>query len=160
MHNDEYYLNRAVELAARNVAEGGRPFGAVLVKNDQVQVEAVNSIHLSQDPTAHAEMLAIRSASQQLGARLDGCVIYASGQPCPMCLSAMYLCGISRVVYAASNEQGEPFGLSTAAIYRQMALPLGDQALPLQHLGQPAMIGIYREWQARQVPHASGAGRE
>lgn len=87
-------------------------------------------------------------------------MIYASGQPCPMCLSAMHLCGIARVVYAASNEQGEPFGLSTAAIYRQMALPLGDQALPLQHLGQPAMIGIYREWQARQVPHGSGAGRE
>lgn len=160
MHNDEYYLNRAVELAARNVAEGGRPFGAVLVKNDQVQVEAVNSIHLSQDPTAHAEMLAIRSASQQLGARLDGCVIYASGQPCPMCLSAMYLCGISRVVYAASNEQGEPFGLSTAAINRQMALPLGDQALPLQHLGRPAMIGIYRDWQARQVQQARDTGCE
>ena len=160
MHNDEYYLSRAVELAARNVAEGGRPFGAVLVKNDHVLVEAVNSIHLSHDPTAHAELLAIRSASQQLGARLDGCVIYASGQPCPMCLSAMHLCGIARVVYAASNEQGEPFGLSTAAIYRQMALPLGDQALPLQHLGQPAMIGIYRDWQARQVPHGSGAGRE
>lgn len=160
MHNDEYYLNRAVELAARNVAEGGRPFGAVLVKNDQVQVEAVNSIHLSQDPTAHAEMLAIRSASQQLGARLDGCVIYASGQPCPMCLSAMYVCGISRVVYAASNEQGEPFGLSTAAINRQMALPLGDQALPLQHLGRPAMIGIYRDWQARQVQQARDRGCE
>lgn len=160
MHNDEYYLNRAVELAARNVAEGGRPFGAVLVKNDQVQVEAVNSIHLSQDPTAHAEMLAIRSASQQLGARLDGCVIYASGQPCPMCLSAMYLCGILRVVYAASNEQGEPFGLSTAAIYRQMALPLGDQALPLQHLGRPAMVGIYRDWQARQVQQARDTGCE
>lgn len=160
MHNDEYYLNRAVELAARNVAEGGRPFGAVLVKNDQVQVEAVNSIHLSQDPTAHAEMLAIRSASQQLGARLDGCVIYASGQPCPMCLSAMYLCGISRVVYAASNEQGEPFGLSTVTIYRQMALPLGDQALPLQHLGRPAMVGIYRDWQARQVQQARDTGCE
>ena len=160
MNNDQDYLQRAVELARINVAEGGRPFGAVLVKDGQVIVEAVNEIHLDQDPTAHAELLTIRRASQHLGSRLDGCVIYASGQPCPMCLSAMHLCGIARVVYAASNEQGEPFGLSTAAIYRQMALPLGDQALPLQHLGQPAMIGIYREWQARQVPHASGAGRE
>lgn len=152
MHNDEYYLNRAVELAARNVAEGGRPFGAVLVKNDQVQVEAVNSIHLSQDPTAHAEMLAIRSASQQLGARLDGCVIYASGQPCPMCLGAMYLCGVSRVVYAATNQQAEPFGLSTAAIYQQMALPLSDQQLPVRHLPQPAMTAIYQNWKALHVP--------
>ena len=160
MHNDEYYLTRAVQLAANNVAEGGRPFGAVLVKNDQVLAEAVNSIHLTQDPTAHAELLAIRNASQQLGVRLDGCVIYASGQPCPMCLSAMHLCGVSRVVYAASNEQGEPFGLSTAAIYRQMALPVRDQALPVKHVEYPAMIDIYRDWQARQVPPPSGPGSE
>ena len=152
MHNDEYYLNRAVELAARNVAEGGRPFGAVLVKNDHVLVEAVNSIHLSHDPTAHAELLAIRSASQQLGTRLDGCVIYASGQPCPMCLGAMYLFGVSRVVYAATNQQAEPFGLSTAAIYQQMALPLSDQQLPVRHLPQPAMTAIYQNWKALHVP--------
>lgn len=75
MNNDEIYLQRAVELAANNVTAGGRPFAAVLVRHDQVIVEAVNSIHISQDPTAHAEMLAIRGASQQLGARLDGCVI-------------------------------------------------------------------------------------
>ena len=152
MHNDEYYLDRAVQLAANNVAQGGRPFGAVLVKNDQILVEAVNSIHLTQDPTAHAELLAIRSASQQLGARLDGCVIYASGQPCPMCLGAMYLCGVSRVVYAATNQQAEPFGLSTAAIYQQMALPLSDQQLPVRHLPQPAMTAIYQNWKALHVP--------
>ena len=153
MNNDEIYLQRAVELAANNVTAGGRPFAAVLVRHDQVIVEAVNSIHISQDPTAHAEMLAIRGASQQLGARLDGCVIYASGQPCPMCLSAMHLCGVSRVVYAASNEQAQPYGLSTARVYEQMALPLCQQALPVEHVAQPAMIAIYRDWQAR---HAAG----
>ena len=99
-----------------------------------------------------AEMLAIRGASQQLGARLDGCVIYASGQPCPMCLGAMYLCGVSRVVYAATNQQAEPFGLSTAAIYQQMALPLSDQQLPVRHLPQPAMTAIYQNWKALHVP--------
>ena len=96
MHSDEFYLQRAVVLAANNVAAGGRPFAALLVKDDQMIVEAVNTLHISQDPTAHAELLAIRAASQQLGPRLEGCVIYASGQPCPMCLSAMYLCGVSR----------------------------------------------------------------
>ncbi|MCZ3003893.1 nucleoside deaminase, partial [Acinetobacter baumannii] len=89
-------------------------FGAVLTLNGEVLVEAVNEIHLTQDPTAHAELLAIRAASQRVGARLEGCVIYASGQPCPMCLSAMYLCGVARVVFAASNAMAEPFGLSTA----------------------------------------------
>ena len=152
MHKHEHYLQRAVELAADNVASGGRPFGAVLVKDGRVIVEAVNTIHISQDPTAHAEMLAIRAACQQLGARLDGCVIYASGQPCPMCLGAMYLCGVSRVVYATTNQQGEPFGLSTAAIYQQMALPLCDQQLPVQYLAQPVMVEIYRDWKALNVP--------
>lgn len=149
MSNDEHYLQRAVALAASNVAAGGRPFGAVLVKDDQVIAEAVNAIHVSQDPTAHAELLAIRDASQQLGTRLEGCVIYASGQPCPMCLSAMHLCGVARVVFAATNQQGEPFGLSTAAVYQQMALPLSEQKLPVQHLPQPAMVEIYRDWKAR-----------
>ena len=152
MHNDEHYLQHAVALAARNVADGGRPFGAVLVKDDHVIAEAANAIHISQDPTAHAELLAIRSASQILGPRLEGCVIYASGQPCPMCLSAMYLCGVSRVVYAASNSQGEPFGLSTAAIYQQLALPLNEQKLAVQHLPQPAMEAIYRDWKAVHAP--------
>ncbi|MDA7021326.1 nucleoside deaminase [Pseudomonas fragi] len=152
MHSDEFYLQRAVDLAASNVAGGGRPFAALLVKDDQVIVEAVNTLHISQDPTAHAELLAIRAASQQLGPRLEGCVIYASGQPCPMCLSAMHLCGVTRVVYAASNPQGEPFGLSTAAIYQQLALPLSEQKLAIQHIPQPAMVEIYSDWKACHEP--------
>ena len=152
MHSDEFYLQRAVVLAASNVAAGGRPFAALLVKDDQVIVEAVNTLHISQDPTAHAELLAIRAASQQLGPRLEGCVIYASGQPCPMCLSAMHLCGVTRVVYAASNQQGEPFGLSTAAIYQQLALPLSEQTLAIQHIPQPAMVEIYSDWKACHEP--------
>ncbi|MFJ7883039.1 nucleoside deaminase [Pseudomonas sp. NPDC096917] len=152
MHNDQHYLQRAVELADNNVAAGGRPFGAVLVKDDKIIAEAVNEIHLTQDPTAHAELLTIRLASQRLGTRLEGCVIYASGQPCPMCLAAMHLCGISRAVYGAANELGETFGLSTAPIYRQLALPLSEQSLAVQQLPQPAMAEIYRNWQARHAP--------
>lgn len=146
--HDQTWLQRAVALAQDNVARGGRPFGAVLVKEGEVRAEAVNEIHLSQDPTAHAEMLAIRTASQTLGTSLEGCVIYASGQPCPMCLGAMYLCGVSRVVFAASNEMAEPFGLSTAAIYQQVALPLAAQKLPVQHLPQAAMQTLYAHWKA------------
>ncbi len=146
--DDQTWLQRAVALAQDNVARGGRPFGAVLVKDGEVLAEAVNQIHLDQDPTAHAEMLAIRGASQQLGARLEGCVIYASGQPCPMCLAAMYLCGVSRAVFAASNEMAAPFGLSTAAIYQQLALPLAEQKLPVQHLPQQAMQTLYAQWKA------------
>jgi guanine deaminase len=152
MNNDQHYLQRAIELARRNVEQGGRPFGAVLVRDGQVLAETVNQIHLDQDPTAHAELLAIRSASRQLGPRLEGCVIYASGQPCPMCLSAMYLSGVSRAVFAAANEQAEAFGLSTAALYAELALPLSEQRLPVEHLPQAAMAGIYSDWKARNDP--------
>ncbi|MCB2251940.1 nucleoside deaminase [Pseudomonas chlororaphis] len=153
MQDDQEYLQRAVELARQNVAAGGRPFGAVLVHDGQVLAETVNQIHLTQDPTAHAELLAIRVASQHLGPRLDGSVIYASGQPCPMCLAAMYLCGVERAVFAADNASAEPFGLSTAAIYAQLAQPEAARRLPVQHLPQAAMTRIYHDWQAR---HAAG----
>ncbi|AQT91913.1 MULTISPECIES: nucleoside deaminase [Pseudomonas] len=152
MTDDHQHLQRAIRLAQANVAQGGRPFGAVLTHNGEVLVEAVNEIHLTQDPTAHAELLAIRAASQQLGARLDGCVIYASGQPCPMCLSAMYLCGVERVVFAASNAMAEPFGLSTAAIGQQVGLPVSEQRLPIQHLPDAAMTALYREWKTLHAP--------
>lgn len=151
MHDDQHYLQQAVALARQNVENGGRPFGALLVRDGQVLARAVNEIHLSQDPTAHAELQAIRSASRQLGPRLDGCVVYASGQPCPMCLAAMHLCGVSRVVFAASNAEGEPFGLSSAAVYQQMSLPLAEQRLPIVHCPQEDMVDIYARWQARQV---------
>ncbi|MGO2449576.1 nucleoside deaminase [Pseudomonas taetrolens] len=153
MHDDQHYLQHAITLARRNVEAGGRPFAALLVRDGQVLVEAVNEIHLSQDPTAHAELLAIRAASRQLGARLDDCVIYATGQPCPMCLSALYLCGIARVVFAASNESAAAYGLSTAAIYEQISLPLKDQRLPIQHVPQASMTALYHDWQARHAGH-------
>lgn len=152
MTDDHQHLQRAITLANANVAKGGRPFGAVLTLNGEVLVEAVNEIHLTQDPTAHAELLAIRAASQRVGARLEGCVIYASGQPCPMCLSAMYLCGVERVVFAASNAMAEPFGLSTAVIGQQVGLPMSEQRLSIQHLPDAAMTALYRRWKALHDP--------
>ncbi|BCD88260.1 tRNA-specific adenosine deaminase [Pseudomonas solani] len=119
MTDDQAFLQRAVELARANVERGGRPFGA---------------------------LLAMRAASQSLGPRLEGCVIYASGQPCPMCLAAMHLSGVSRAVFAIANEEGEPFGLSTAAIYQQMALPLAQQRLPVRHLPQAGATALYQRW--------------
>jgi tRNA(Arg) A34 adenosine deaminase TadA len=126
------FLCDAIELARKNVRNGGRPFGAVVVMNDAVIAEGVNEVLRTQDPTAHAELLAIRAASGALGtAKLEGCTIYASGHPCPMCLSAMHLSGIREAVYVFSNEDGEPFGLSTAALYAEMAKPPSKQSLKI-----------------------------
>ncbi|AYC33153.1 nucleoside deaminase [Pseudomonas cavernae] len=145
----EDFMREAVALARANVDAGGRPFGAVLVRDGRVIARAANEIHLDQDPTGHAELLAIRRASQVLGSpRLDGCVIYASGHPCPMCLAAMHLCGVSAAYFAYSNEDGAAFGLSTAAVYAQMEHPPQEQSLPLRPLLPQGEQGLYAFWQA------------
>lgn len=146
--SNEAFMREALTLARDNIQAGGRPFGAVLVHQGQVIARAVNEIHTTQDPTAHAELQAIRQASQVLGRpRLEGCEVYASGHPCPMCLAAMHLCGIERVWFAYSNEDGEPYGLSTAAIYAQMTLAPQQQSLPLRPLKPAGEDGLYQQWQ-------------
>ncbi|WEJ70502.1 nucleoside deaminase [Pseudomonas sp. PSE14] len=145
----EDFMREALQLARDNIDAGGRPFGAVLVKDGQVIARAANSIHLDCDPTAHAELLTIRRAASVLGTpRLEGCVIYASGHPCPMCLAAMHLCGVEAAYFAYSNDDGEPFGLSTARVYQQMTLPPQQQALPLRPLRPVGEEGLYVRWQA------------
>lgn len=152
MSSAERFLREAIRLARDNVRQGGRPFGAVLVKDDKIVASGVNETHLSGDPTAHAELLAIRAAGQALNTpRLEGCTVYASGQPCPMCLAAMHMAKISAVAYAFSNEDGAPFGLSTAAVYAELAKPFAVQSLKIAHV--PVELGDegdpYALWAAR-----------
>lgn len=153
MPGDENFLQQAIDLALANVRDaGGRPFGAVIVKDGAVIATGVNEIGATGDPTAHAELSAIRRAAQVLGTpRLDGCVVYASGQPCPMCLSAMYLTGIGAVRFAYSNADGEPFGLSTASVYAELAKPLEGQAMDVRHEPPaPGQASPYEAWRARR----------
>ena len=110
-----------VEVTLDNIQQGGRPFGASVVKDGKVVATAVNTMLHDLDPTAHAEMSAIRQAAKQLGTvDLTGCVIYASGEPCPMCQAAMYMAGIREAYYLFSNEDGAPYNLSTATIADEM----------------------------------------
>lgn len=154
MSTDETYLRQAIELARANVEAGGRPFGAVVVKAGEVIASGVNEIRRTHDPTAHAEMLAIRAASQALASPdLAGCVVYASGHPCPMCLAAMRMSGVAEVAYAYSNEAGEPYGLSTAAIYAELAKPFAEQSMRIRHVPFGAADpDLYAEWRERQAP--------
>ena len=136
---EDVFLRRALELACDNVRAGGRPYGAVVVREGTSVAEGVNELHLRPDPSAHAEMLALRAAAATLGrTRLADCTVYASGQPCPMCLAALHLAGVPRVVFAYSNADGEPYGFSTAALSRQMALPLEQQQLQIVQ-GDPSL---------------------
>jgi tRNA(Arg) A34 adenosine deaminase TadA len=126
----ENFLRQAVELARGSAKAGGRPFGAVIVKDGAVVATGVNEVNATGDPTAHAELQAIRAASKALRSpTLDGCIVYASGHPCPMCLAAMYLTGIREAAYAYSLEDGEPYGLSTAAIYEEFGKAPGARSL-------------------------------
>lgn len=147
--NDQHFLRAAIALAQVNVARGGRPFGAIVAKDGAVIATGVNEILATNDPTAHAEMSAIRSASQELrSSDLSGCVVYASGQPCPMCIAAMRMAGIDAVTFAYSNEDAEPFGLSTAEIYADLARPVSEQAMHIRQLPALGAAGpeIYSDW--------------
>jgi guanine deaminase len=153
MDDTERYLDEAISLASANMDQGGRPFGAVVVKDGAVIATGVNEILASNDPTAHAELTALRAASQALASpNLAGCTVYASGHPCPMCLAAMRLAGVSRVFYAHSNEEAAPYGLSTAALYAELAKPLSEQSMPVHHVPVPAAAGarLYADWKSRQ----------
>jgi tRNA(Arg) A34 adenosine deaminase TadA len=152
MSKPEEHLALAIRLALENVqTRRGRPFGAVLVKDGQVVATGANIVLSSHDPTAHAELEAIRAAARrQQNPRLDGHVMYASGHPCPMCLAAMYLAGIYQVYYAYSNEDGEPYGLSTLGLYTELAKPLSAQAMRLEYRPvRPAGPDLYEAW--RQI---------
>ncbi|WEK50868.1 MAG: nucleoside deaminase [Candidatus Kaistia colombiensis] len=153
MTDESRFLGEAIELARANIRKGGRPFGAVLVRDHVVVATAVNEIYATNDPTSHAEMNAIRAASHKLGSPdLSGSVVYASGHPCPMCMAAMRMAGVDRVFYAYSNQDGTPFGLSTTAIYEDLSKPFAEQSMSIRYVPvrPEGKIDLYAEWAEAQ----------
>jgi tRNA(Arg) A34 adenosine deaminase TadA len=151
MTDERRFLCEAIELAHANIGKGGRPFGAVVVKDGEIIATGVNEIHITKDPTAHAELTAIRAASRELGSpNLEGCSVYASGHPCPMCMAAMRISGIGEIAYAYSNDDGAPFGLSTAAIYAELAKPFNEQLMKIRHVPVGPGSDLYAHWKRSQ----------
>lgn len=152
MSSDSTYLDQAIKLAFDNVEQGGRPFGAVVVKGGKVIATGVNRMQADCDPTAHAELLALRAAGKTLRSpRLDGCEVYASGQPCPMCFAAMRMAGVKKIRFAYSNEQAEPFGLSTAKIAVELAKPLSAQTgISFEHSPPENDPELYQVWESKK----------
>jgi tRNA(Arg) A34 adenosine deaminase TadA len=119
---DREFLKRAVKAASEGIKKGGGPFGAIIVKNGKVISEAYNEVVFSSDPTAHAEVLAIRKACEAIGSHdLAGSDLYASCEPCPMCLGAIYWSGISRVFYASGRQDAAKAGFGDALFYDELA---------------------------------------
>ena len=129
-------MRRAIALSLRAIREGrGFPFGAVIVRNGEVVGEAHNTVTSENDPTAHAEMNAIRAACAKLGAfSLEGCEIYASGEPCPMCLAAIYWARLDRIYYANRKQDAHRIGFSDDSFYREVALPPDRRRIPMNRL--------------------------
>lgn len=129
-------MKRAVEISAENVREGGEPFGAVLVKDGEIVAEGVNTLHKTYDISGHAEMVAIRKAQAALQTHdLSGYIMYASGEPCPMCLTTMYMSGISEGYYCASIEETADAGLgSSKVIYADLKKERSERKLKMEQM--------------------------
>lgn len=124
MATDHTWLDHAVTLATANVADGGGPFGAVVVRDGELVAEGVNRVTRDLDPTAHAEVVAIRTACRELGTFvLEGCILYSSCEPCPLCLSAVCWSGLDRVVYAADRDDAAGAGFDDRDLYAMFDRP-------------------------------------
>lgn len=149
---DRGFLKRAVDIAFEHMRSGeGRPFGAVLVLNGKPVAEGWNSVFASRDPTAHAELMAIRRACKVLGhGDLSGSVLYASGEPCPMCLGAMFLAGVSRCYYATTRQEASRIGAQTEAIYAEYLKENPEErAIPCIHAPMAEASAAFDEWLAK-----------
>ncbi len=142
------FLQRAIELAVQNVKERrGGPFGAVIVRDGAIIAEGTNLVTTSLDPTAHAEVVAIRKACAVLqNFELKGCVVYASCEPCPMCLAAIYWSRAERVYFAASREDAAAAQFDDEFLYRELSLPVERRSLPMEQELREEAIAAFDAW--------------
>lgn len=145
---DETFLQHAVGLARASICRGeGGPFGAVIVCGGEIIAEGWNRVIATNDPTAHAEIVAIRAACARLGRfHLADCVLYASSEPCPMCLSAAYWARLQRIVFANTRDQAAAIGFSDDQLYGELRLPHEARSVPTCHLPIPGADEPLRLW--------------
>lgn len=150
MTNHETFMREAARLALENVTSGaGGPFGAVIVRDGEIVARGVNRVTALNDPTAHAEIVAIRDATAKLGRfDLSDCVIYTSCEPCPMCLGAVYWARLSGMYYGCTKDDADAIGFSDAFIYRELEKPISARTLPTAQLGREDAIKAFEAWAA------------
>lgn len=150
-NDHERFMQMAIDLSIENVANGGGPFGAVIVRDGEVIATGANRVTASCDPTAHAEVNAIRNACAKVGDfKLSGCTIYSSCEPCPMCLSAIYWAGIERIYYGNTKEDAKAINFDDSFIYEQIALPYSQRAIPTQNLMRESALQGFRLWSEKE----------
>src|SRR5688572_29671518 len=148
-HNEDiFFIKMAADLAWKGVIrnEGG-PFGCVIVKDGHVIGRGNNKVISTHDPTAHAEVVAIRDACRFLNShQLDGCTIYTSCEPCPMCLGAIYWARPDRIVYACTREDAAFINFDDDFIYKEISAPLDQRKIPMHQCGKALGLEVFRLW--------------
>ena len=149
MNEHHEYMRMAIALSEQNVAQGlGGPFGAVIVKDNKVVAASANTVVPSNDPTAHAEVSAIRLACQELNTyNLEGCVIYTSCEPCPMCLGAIYWARIEKIYYANNKSDAAAIGFDDQFIYEELDRPKEQRKLPVVEMLRDEALGAFKAWE-------------
>ncbi len=147
----ESFMAEAIRLSLQSVREGrGGPFGAVVVRDGVIVGRGANEVTSANDPTAHAEIVAIRTACAAMGTfQLNGCVIYTSCEPCPMCLGAIYWARPDAVYYANTQEDAAAIGFDDAFLYHELSLPAPARKLPLRQMMRDEALVAFREWAAK-----------
>jgi len=148
MQGNPEFMRQAIQLATENVTSGrGGPFGAVVVKDGKVIATGTNQVTASNDPTAHAEVTAIRNACQALGTfLLDGCEVYTSCEPCPMCLAAIYWARCEAIFYGCGAADAAKAGFDDAFLYEEMKKPLVERSLPIVNMLPEAAWASFAAW--------------
>jgi tRNA(Arg) A34 adenosine deaminase TadA len=141
------FMARAIQLAADNVKNNGGPFGAVIVKNGTIVGEGVNRVTANNDPTAHAEVQAIRNACRKLNTfQLEGCEIYTSCEPCPMCFASIYWARLDKVYFAANHHDADKAGFDDGLIYRELNVDINDRKIPFEEMVHDLKLLPFHEW--------------
>ena len=145
--NSDFFMQKAIELSIENIHNNGGPFGCVIVKNNKIISEGVNGVTQNNDPTAHAEIVAIRNACKKLNTfDLSGCELYTSCEPCPMCLSAIYWSHIDLVYYGNSRENAAEIQFDDKFIYDEMKKDINERKIPLKQILKDEAIKAFDLW--------------
>ena len=149
MHQE--FMTRAIALSRLGMRAGkGGPFGAVIVRGDEIVAEGHNEVFLRKDPTAHAEVVAIRRAAARLDHfRLEGCEIYTSCEPCPMCLAAIYWARIEKIHFANTADDARRIAFDDRDLYLEMKRPRAERQIPSRQLLRDQAFAVFREWQEK-----------
>lgn len=151
MTREEKFMQEAIRLSKQGMENGeGGPFGCVIVKGDQIIGRGNNKVTSLNDPTAHAEVVAIRDACKNLNSfQLDDCEVYTSCEPCPMCLGAIYWARPKKIYYANYRDDAASIGFDDSMLYEEMKKPLNERKIPIHSIGRNEAIKVFEEWKIK-----------